>query len=104
MTDDDGYALRSEGISLYRLIRAGTVNRSAAVEPFEIGLDCYFCDAPVEGEYEDGTFELRCPGCDHIYSHTQLPPSAVESTDTEDLLERVDQYNRHRMLAHARGV
>ena len=102
--DDDGYTLRSEGVTLYRLIRAGSVNRSATVDPFEIGLDCYFCDAAVEGEYEDGTFELRCPGCDHVYSHTQLPPSAVESADTEDLLELVDQYNRHRMLAHARGV
>lgn len=102
--DDEGYTLRSEGLTLYRLIRAGTVNRRASVEPFEVGLDCYFCDSPVEGEYEDGTFELRCPGCDHMYSHAKLPPSTVETGDVRDLLERVDQYNRHRMLAHARGV
>lgn len=102
--DEDGYTLRSEGLTLYRLIRAGSVNRSAAVDSFEIGLDCYFCEAPVEGEYEDGTFELRCPDCTHVYTHTQVPPSAVEGADTEDVLERVDQYNRHRMLAHAREV
>ncbi|WP_415380828.1 winged helix-turn-helix domain-containing protein [Halosimplex sp. TS25] len=102
--DDDGYTLRSEGLALYRQIRAGTFNRRAAVEPFEIGLDCYFCGAPVEGEYEDGTFELRCPGCDHVYSHAQLPPSTVETGDVQNLLERVDQYNRHEMLAYARGV
>ncbi|WP_459192687.1 winged helix-turn-helix domain-containing protein [Halosimplex sp. J119] len=102
--DDDGYTLRAEGLALYRQIRAGTFNRRATVGPFEVGLDCYFCGVPVEGEYEDGTFELRCPGCDHVYSHAQLPPSTVETGDTGDLLERVDQYNRHEMLAYARGV
>ncbi|WP_164471844.1 winged helix-turn-helix domain-containing protein [Halosimplex salinum] len=102
--DDEGYTLRAEGLALYRLIRAGTVNRRASVEPFEVGLDCYFCDAPVEGEYEDGTFELRCPDCEHMYSHAQFPPSTVETGDTSDLLDRVDQYNRHKMLAYARDV
>jgi len=102
--DEDGYTMRAEGLALYRLIRAGTVNRRASVEPFEVGLDCYFCGAPVEGEYEDGTFELRCPGCEHVYAHTQLPPSTVETGDTGDLLERVDQYNRHEMLAYAREI
>lgn len=101
---EDGYTLRAAGLALYRLIRAGTVNRRATVDPFEIGLDCYFCGAPVEGEYADGTFDLTCPGCDHVYAHTQLPPSAVETGDSDDLLERVDQYNRHEMLAYARGV
>ncbi|WP_436927872.1 winged helix-turn-helix domain-containing protein [Halosimplex amylolyticum] len=102
--DDDGYTLRSEGLALYRQIRAGTFNRRATVEPFEIGLDCYFCGSLVEGEYEDGTFELTCSGCGHVYAHTQLPPSAVEGAETDELLDRVDQYNRHRMLAYARGV
>jgi DNA-binding transcriptional ArsR family regulator len=102
--DEDGYTLRSEGLALYRLVRAGSANRRASLDPFEIGLDCYFCTTPVEGYYDEGAFELRCPGCDHVYSHTQVPPSAVETGDRRDVLERVDQYNRHEMLAHARGV
>ncbi|WP_135364390.1 winged helix-turn-helix domain-containing protein [Halosimplex halophilum] len=101
---EDGYTLRSEGLALYRLVRAGSVNRRVSLDAFEIGLDCYFCGAPVEGYYDEGTFELRCPDCDHLYSHTQVPPSAVETGDRRDVLERVDQYNRHEMLAYARGV
>ncbi|QPV63910.1 helix-turn-helix transcriptional regulator [Halosimplex litoreum] len=101
---EDGYTMRAEGLTLYRLIRAGSVNRRVSLEPFETGLDCYFCGTPVEGRYDEGNFELRCPGCDHVYAHTQLPPSAVETGDRGDLLERVDQYNRHDMLAYARGV
>ena len=66
--------------------------------------DCYFCGSTVEASYEDGIFHLRCPGCDHVYSHTMAPPSAVEGVAREELLARIDQYNRHTMLAFARGV
>lgn len=101
---EDGYTMRAEGLTLYRLIRAGSVNRRVSLDPFEIGLDCYFCGTPVEGHYDEGSFELHCPGCEHVYSHTQVPPSAVETGDRTDVLARVDQYNRHEMLAYARGV
>jgi len=101
---EDGYTMRAEGLTLYRLIRAGSVNRRVSTDPFDIDLDCYFCGTPVEARYDEGTFELRCPGCEHVYSHTQVPPSAVESGDRRDVLDRIDQYNRHDMLAYARGV
>jgi len=102
--DEDGYTLRSEGLALYRSIRAGTFNRRATAEPFDAGFDCHFCGAPTEAEYDDGTFELTCPDCGHVYSHAFLPPSAVDTDDTRALLERVDQYNRHEMFSYARRV
>ncbi|MFB6152127.1 MAG: ArsR family transcriptional regulator [Haloarculaceae archaeon] len=101
---DKGYTLRPEGISLYRTIRSGRFNRRAVVDPFDAGFDCYFCGEPVEAMYEDGTFEMVCPGCDHLYSHTRAPPSAVERGDQAGLLERIDRYNRHEMLAYANQV
>jgi hypothetical protein len=100
----DGYEMRPAGATLYRTIRAGTFNRRASVEPFEAGFDCYFCGTPAEASYDDGVFRLTCPGCDHVYSHTMAPPSAVEGVDRDELLARIDQYNRHHMLAFARGV
>lgn len=99
-----GYRLRPSGVTLYRTIRAGTFTRSAAVEPFDAGFACYFCETTVEGRYEDGTFELQCPGCDHVYNHTMAPPSTVEGESPATLLARIDQYNRHELLASARGV
>jgi hypothetical protein len=101
---DDGYEMRPAGATLYRTVRAGTFNRRASVEPFDAGFDCYFCGAAVEASYEDGMFDLSCSGCSHVYSRTMAPPSAVEGVDPADLLARIDQYNRHNMLAFARGV
>ncbi|MFB6206994.1 MAG: winged helix-turn-helix domain-containing protein [Haloglomus sp.] len=101
---DDGYEMRPAGATLYRTIRAGTFNRRASVEPFDAGFDCYFCETPVEASYDDGIFRLRCPGCEHVYAHTMAPPSAVEGVDRDELLAHIDQYNRHNMLAFARGV
>jgi len=100
---DDGYELRATGLALYRAIQAGTFNREVTVEPFAAGFDCYYCETPVEALYEDGTFEMVCPGCGHTYTTSRLPPSAVEG-DREAFLRRVDQYNRHHFLASARGV
>jgi DNA-binding transcriptional ArsR family regulator len=100
---DDGYVLRAPGLSLYRAIQSGAFNRERSVGPFGAGFDCYFCATPVEASYEDGSFRLTCPGCDHLFASTMLPPSAVEG-ETAELLARVDQYNRHRMLLASRGV
>ena len=100
---DEGYELRAAGLALYRAIKAGTFNRRVDLEPFEVGFGCYHCGTAVEAAYEDGSFRMRCPGCEHVYTHTMLPPSAVEE-DRDALLGRVDRYNRHRMAMAARGV
>jgi DNA-binding transcriptional ArsR family regulator len=101
---DDGYVLRAPGLALYRAIRSGAFNRRVTVEPFDAGFDCYFCSTPVEASYDDGSFRLVCPGCDHLFASTMLPPSAVSEADETELLARVDQYNRHQMLVASRGV
>jgi DNA-binding transcriptional ArsR family regulator len=101
---DDGYTLTPEGIKLYRTLRAGTFTDSATVEPFDVGFDCYFCGTEVQARYEDGTFDMECPGCEYHYTHTRAPPSAVRVADEDDLLDRIDQYNRHEILAVSRGV
>jgi DNA-binding transcriptional ArsR family regulator len=101
---DDGCVLRAPGLAVYRAIGSGAFNRSVTLEPFDAGFECYFCSAPVEAAHEDGSFRLACPGCDHRFASTDLPPSAVEGSDEAELLARVDRYTRHRMLAASRGV
>lgn len=100
---DDGYVLRPPGLALYRAIKAGAFSRSLTVEGFDADFDCYFCETPVEAAYDDGLFTMTCPGCEHLYARTALPPSAVEG-DRSELLTRVDQYNRHQMGLSADGV
>jgi hypothetical protein len=101
---DDGYTLRQQGLSLYRAIQAGSFNREVTHDSFDAGFDCYFCATRVEAFYADGAFQLQCPDCDHVYSYTTVPPSAVEGVDEATLLDRIAQYNRHTMWAHAHRV
>ena len=100
---DDGYVLRPAGLALYRAIRSGTFTQRVALEAVDAGFDCYHCGSPVELSLEDGWLEMACTGCDHVYTTSRLPPSAVEG-DRESLLDRLDQYNRHRYLAATKGV
>ena len=101
---EDGYRILPQGMMLYRVIRSGTFNRRTTLEPFDAGFDCYFCGARAQASYDEGMFEVGCPDCEHVYSYTYIPPSAVEDADPADSLARVDQYNRHHGLACVRGV
>lgn len=101
---DRGYRLRAEGRVLHRTIRAGTFDRQASRGPFAIGVECYFCEAPVEATYDDGLFWIRCSGCEHSYSIRMVPPSVVDEDDEQVILSRIDQYERHKLFAAARGV
>jgi hypothetical protein len=101
---EDGYELRPAGLSLYRAIRAGSFDRRTTRDPFDAGFDCFFCGAAVEASYDDGLFRLACPDCAHEFTHTMIPPSAVESVAADALLDHVSQYSRHELRAHLRGV
>ncbi|MFB6081294.1 MAG: winged helix-turn-helix domain-containing protein [Halanaeroarchaeum sp.] len=102
--DEDGYAMRTEGLSLARAIIAGSYDRQVTVEPFDAGFDCYHCGTRVEASYDDGMVTLVCPDCEQTYTDTSAPPSAVAGSDPEAVLHQIDQYNRHRIMAVARGV
>jgi hypothetical protein len=100
---DEGYRLRPAGTALYRAIRAETFVRDAALTPFEVGLECYFCGMSVTADYRDGHFSIQCPGCEYRYlDSTRVLPSGIEDTDT--LLSRIDRHDRHKLLAFADGV
>lgn len=101
---EDGYTMNPRGLAIYRAVRSGAITDDAVVDPFAAGVDCHFCGAAVQASYEDGSFDVRCSGCDHVYSHTSVPPGNVENATPETVLQRVDQYNRAEMLAYARGV
>jgi len=101
---DDGYTLRPEGVTLYRLIRAGSFTQELHLEPFGAGFDCYFCEAAVEARYETGVFELVCPGCAYQYGKARLPPSAIDPDEPHAALSLIDQYLRQNILALSGGV
>lgn len=101
--DEDGYALRPEGSTLTRLVRAWTFTGSPSLDPFEIDLDCYYCGTAVEATYRNWLFKLQCPGCEYLYDYNLVPPGVV-GDDEETALSRVAEYNRHVRLAFARGV
>lgn len=99
---DDGYRLRPEGKTLYRTIRAGTFGDRETLSGVAVGVDCYHCGSPIEVAYDDGMFTVHCESCETLYDLIVAPPGTVGSD--EDLLYRLDQYNRHLRVAFARGV
>lgn len=77
---DDGYEIHAARLALYRDIRAGRFNRRPELDPFAVGFECYYCRTAVEASSEDSSFRLRCPDCEHVYTHTMLPPSGTTSS------------------------
>lgn len=99
----DGYRLRPAGTALYRSMRAETFDRDLEIDPFEVGVDCYFCETAVTAQYQTGTFTIQCPGCEHRYfASTRVPPSGVEDTDA--LLSRIHRHDRHKLLAFTQQI
>lgn len=101
---DDGYTLRPEGVTLYRLIRAGSFTRELRLEPFDADFDCYFCGTAVEARYETGIFELVCPGCEYQYGKSRLPPSAIDPDEPRAALALIDRYLRRNVVSLSGGV
>lgn len=101
---DGGYQMRPVGMLLYRTIRAGTVTDELCVAAFETGIDCYRCGGSILADPDFGEFWLQCAECEHFYDMVMAPPATVNEGNTDELLTRLDQYNRHRRLAFRRGI
>ncbi|MFB6069127.1 MAG: ArsR family transcriptional regulator [Halobacterium sp.] len=99
----EGYALRPEGTILTRTVRSLTFAGDASIDPFPVGLECYYCGAGVEAAYANGICKLQCPDCEYLYDYNLTPPGVV-ADDRDAVLERVAKYNRHVRAAFADGV
>jgi hypothetical protein len=101
---EDGYRLRPEGSRLYRLLRAGTVSDRKQFGPVAVGFDCHHCGTPAEGVYADSMFTVQCRGCETLFDLVLVSPNTLDPEGGDDLVDRIDQYTRHRRLAFSRGV
>jgi hypothetical protein len=99
----EGYALRSEGTHLTRLVRAGTFTGDGSRGPIDIDQDCYHCGNPLALEYDHWICAIQCDGCDHVYDYNILPPGIL-ADDPEVVLDQAAEFNRAHRLAFARGV
>jgi hypothetical protein len=101
---EDGYRLRPEGSRLYRLMRAGTVSDRMTFGPVDVGFDCHHCGTPAEGVFADSMFTVQCRACETLYDLVLVSPGTLDPADEDALVDRIDQYTRHRRLAFSRGV
>ncbi|WP_336036699.1 winged helix-turn-helix domain-containing protein [Halobacterium yunchengense] len=99
----EGYALRPEGTTLTRTVRAMSVAGDAEIEPFDVGLECHVCGGAVEAAYANAIFSVQCPDCEYLYDYNLTPPGVVDG-DGDVVLSRVARYNRHVRAAFADGV
>lgn len=60
---DDGYRLRNAGFKMVQAVIAGRGLRDATLDPTQVEMTCYRCDAPVEIRYEDEHFYHICTEC-----------------------------------------
>lgn len=105
--DETGYALRPEGTFLTRVLTAMSVPEDGGrtAGPFDADLDCHFCGAGVRARYENRTFQLRCPDCDHLFAYTLTPPGLASDDPCPDvLLDRAATYLRGKYTTFARGA
>jgi rubredoxin len=98
-----GYALRPEGTTLARTIRAWTHRGEPTVDPFPVGQDCYFCGGTTEASYRNAVFAVQCRDCEYLYEYELAPPGVV-GDDGAETAERAGQYLRDRRVAFARGA
>jgi hypothetical protein len=98
-----GYALRPEGTTLTRVVRAWTVAGEPTVEPFDVGIDCEFCATSLEARYDNAIFMVRCQDCEYLYEYDLVPPGVV-ADDEVATLSRAGQFLRDRRVAFARGT
>lgn len=104
IADEEGYALRPEGLLLVWTLRTGAME-DVAVGPFDAGFACHHCDAPVEAVYRNAIFSVQCPDCGYQYEYNTTPPGVVhDAADGPAVLARVWRYNRTVREAAARGV
>lgn len=101
---EEGYRLTPEGTTLYRSIRAGSFTSHESLSATRLESDCHFCDGSLEALYDDGRFTIRCEDCTHTYHRQTIPPEAIGSDITTELVRRADQHQRHQLLAASRGV
>ncbi|MFC6953043.1 DUF7351 domain-containing protein [Halorubellus litoreus] len=97
-----GYALRSEGTFLTRLVRAGTYTGPRTRGPIDLGVDCYHCGDSLALEYANWIAEVQCDGCEHVYDHNLTPPGVL-ADDPAVTVAQVAEFNRAHRLAFARG-
>jgi DNA-binding transcriptional ArsR family regulator len=100
---EDGYRLSIPGMEVYRTVRAGVVTDAPELEGFDAGFDCYACGTGVVARIREDLLWVECPECERTYTMTVAPPSALAG-GPDDLLDRVDRYQRSRLSATTRGV
>lgn len=98
----EGFRLRPEGTTLIRTVRAWSVAGSATLDPFELDAPCHYCGTALVAEYDNAIFAIRCPDCEYLYDYNLTPPGILDD-ETDRVLERVAEYNRHQRLSFARG-
>lgn len=61
---EDGYQLRTAGITLVQAVIAGTGLGETTLSPTELDVSCQYCGAPVVMSYDDERLDLVCKECE----------------------------------------
>lgn len=105
LKEDEGYQLRFTGHLVHRAITAGTFGERPQFETVELETACYECGAALTARYCPGHLMfIDCSSCGSQVLSAHFPPRGLESRTPDELLEAVNQRERHEVSLISRGV
>lgn len=74
---EDGYTLNFTGLTIYRVLHAGTFTDVRYRGPFDAECACHACGSDLLARYERDKFAVECPDCGSRFAESPLPPNAA---------------------------
>lgn len=78
-------------VTIVGAIHSGTYRRG---DPMELDLDslCTVCGGTIEATYEGERVEVRCPGCERLFTGFGFPPGGFEDRSMTELTSVLGRY------------
>jgi hypothetical protein len=100
---DAGYRLSRVGMELVSTAATGVFDTDWTWGPVDAPGTCPFCNDPVQLHYTEGTLALTCGTDDHAMA-LGAPPSLLETTPREDIVEQVAFLSYHWSESTRQGI
>lgn len=104
---DEGYAMRSQGDHVYKILRTGGFVRKDDPVTTDAEFDCHYCQASVEAIFTAGAAFIECPDCGYRYLGYPIEDIAALTDKVDNGVAKFDhisKYLHHQLLGYAQGI
>lgn len=101
---EDGYELTYAGQRVVGAILDGTYTKHASIPPFDTEASCPDCGTPLEAQYADEFFSIRCPTCEDLLQGLPFPPGGLDGRTREELVETAAHWLHAEFVLMRNGI